>query len=156
MPAVRKIYRQGNTPVISLPPALVSAVGARLGSTLAIYPVNATSLLFEVLVALEDGLFDLARLQQMRTIITRKIYRQGNSYVCSVSSFVLERVGVGIGDSLSLAQISDSAFTGTARSAAQVNMDKAQGRTSYKIAERSNASCTIASSIPQTNDHTRA
>lgn len=143
MPAVRKIYRQGNTPVISLPPALVSAVGAGLGSTLAIYPVNATSLLFEVLIADDKGVFDLARLQQMRTIITRKIYRQGNSYVCSISSFVLERVGVAVGDSLSLAQISDSAFTATARSAAQVTMDKAQGRTSYRKAERANASCTL-------------
>jgi len=148
MPAVRKIYRQGNTPVISLPPALVHAVGARLGSTLAIYPVNATSLLFEVLIADDQGLFDLARLHQMRTIITRKIYRQGNSYVCSISAFVLERVGVGIGDSLSLAQISDSAWTGTARSAAQVTMDKAQGRTSYRKAERSNAPCTLS---PPTN-----
>lgn len=143
MPAVRKIYRQGNTPVISLPPALVSAVGARIGSTLAIYPVNATSLLFEVLIPGDSGLFDLARLQQMRTIITRKIYRQGNSYVVSISSFVLERVGVTISDFLSLAQISDSAFTGTARSSAQVNMDKAQGRTSYRRAERSNAPCTL-------------
>lgn len=143
MPAVRKIYRQGNTPVISLPPALVSAVGARIGSTLAIYPVNATSLLFEVLLPDDSGLFDLARLQQMRTIITRKIYRQGNSYVISISTFVLERVGVAISDFLSLAQISDSAFTGTARSSAQVNMDKAQGRTSYRIAERSNAPCTL-------------
>lgn len=143
MPAVRKIYRQGNTPVISLPPALVSAVGASLGSTLAIYPVNATSLLFEVLIPDDKGIFDLARLQQMRTIITRKIYRQGNSYVCSVSTFVLERVGVAIGDSLSLAQISDTAFTATARSAAQVTMDKAQGRTSYRKAERANADCTL-------------
>lgn len=143
MPAVRKIYKQGNTPVISLPPALVSAVGAKLGSTLAIYPVNATSLLFEVLVDDANGLFDLARLQQMRTIITRKIYRQGNSYVCSISAFVLERVGVTVGDSLSLSQISDSAFTATARSAAQVNMDKAQGRTSYRIQERANAPCTL-------------
>lgn len=144
MPAVRKIYRQGNTPVVSLPPALVHAVGARLGSTLAIYPVNPTSLLFEVLVPDSAGIFDLARLQQMRTIITRKIYRQGNSYVCSVSAFVLERIGIAIGDSLSLAQISDSAFTGTARSAAQVTMDKAQGRTSYRVAERANAACTLA------------
>jgi antitoxin component of MazEF toxin-antitoxin module len=80
----------------------------------------------------------------MRTIITRKIYRQGNSYVCSVSAFVLERIGIAIGDSLSLAQISDSAFTGTARSAAQVTMDKAQGRTSYRVAERANAACTLA------------
>jgi len=143
MPAVRKIYKQGNTPVVSLPPPLVSAVGAKIGSTLAIYPVNATSLLFEVLIADPQGLFDLARLQQMRVIITRKIYRQGNSFVCSISAFVLERVGVAVGDSLSLAQISDSAFTGTARSAAQVCMDKAQGRTSYRIAERANASCTL-------------
>lgn len=143
MPAVRKIYRQGNTPVVSLPPALVNAVGASLGSTLAIYPVNATSLLFEVLIADDKGIFDLARLQQMRTIITRKIYRQGNSYVCSVSAFVLERVGVAVGDSLSLAQISDSAFTGTARSAAQVTMDKAQGRVSYRKMERANADCTL-------------
>jgi antitoxin component of MazEF toxin-antitoxin module len=143
MPAVRKIYRQGNTPVVSLPPALVHAVGAQLGSTLAIYPVNATSLLFEVLLADPQGLFDLARLHQMRVIITRKIYRQGNSYVISVSSFVLERVGIAISDYLSLAQISDSAFTGTARSAAQVTMDKAQGRTSYRIAERANAPCTL-------------
>ena len=143
MPAVRKIYRQGNTPVVSLPPALVAAVGARLGTTLAIYPVNQTSLLFEVLLANDVGLFNLARLQQMRTIITRRIYRQGNSFVCSISTFVLERIGIAIGDSLSLAQISDSAFTGTARSAAQVNMDKAQGRTSYRIAERANASCTF-------------
>jgi antitoxin component of MazEF toxin-antitoxin module len=143
MPAVRKIYRQGNTPVVSLPPALVHAVGAKIGSTLAIYPVNATSLLFEVLLADPQGLFDLARLQQMRVIITRKIYRQGNSYVISVSAFVLERIGISITDYLSLAQISDSAFTGTARSAAQVTMDKAQGRTSYRIAERANAPCTL-------------
>jgi len=143
MPAVRKIYRQGNTPVVSLPPALVGAVGARLGTTLAIYPVNQTSLLFEVLLANDVGLFDLARLQQMRTVITRRIYRQGNSFVCSISAFVLERIGIAVGDSLSLAQISDSAFTGTARSAAQVNMDKAQGRTSYRIAERANAHCTL-------------
>jgi len=143
MPAVRKIYRQGNTPVISLPPALVLAIGAGIGATLAIYPVNATSLLFEILIPDDKGLFDLARLQQMRTIITRKIYRQGNSFVCSISAFVLERVGVGVGDSLSLAQISDSAFTGTARSAAQVCMDKAQGRTSYRKAERTNAPCTL-------------
>jgi antitoxin component of MazEF toxin-antitoxin module len=139
MPAVRKIYRQGNTPVVSLPPDLVRAVGAGIGSTLAIYPVNATSLLFEVLIADDKGLFDLARLQQMRTIITRTIYRQGNSFVCSISAFVLEKVGIGIGDSLSLAQISDSAFTGTARSAAQVSMDKAQGRVSYRKMERANA-----------------
>ena len=148
MPAVRKIYRQGNTPVISLPPAIVHAVGAKLGSTVAIYPVNATSLLFEILLADNTGVFDLARLQQMRTIITRVIYRQGNSYVVSVSAFVLERVGIAIGDYLSLAQISDSAFTGTARSAAQVNMDKAQGRTSYRIMERANAECTLNSHPP--------
>lgn len=144
MPAVRKIYRQGNTPVISLPPSLVNAVGAKIGSTLAIYPVNATSLLFEVLVCDDSGIFDKVRLQQMRTIITRKVYRQGNSYVCSISTFVLERIGVAVGDSLSLAQISDSAFTATARSAAQVNMDKAQGRTSYRKMERANAECTLA------------
>jgi antitoxin component of MazEF toxin-antitoxin module len=143
MPAVRKIYKQGNTPIISLPPALVSAVGAGLGSTIAIYPVNATSLLFEVLIADDKGIFDLARLQQLRTIITRTIYRQGNSYVCSVSAFVLECVGVAVGDSLSLAQISDSAFTGTARSAAQVTMDKAQGRVSYRKMERANADCIL-------------
>jgi antitoxin component of MazEF toxin-antitoxin module len=143
MPAVRKIYKQGNTPIISLPPALVSAVGAGLGSTIAIYPVNATSLLFEVLIADDKGIFDLARLQQLRTIITRTIYRQGNSYVCSVSTFVLERIGVAVGDSLSLAQISNSAFTGTARSAAQVTMDKAQGRVSYRKMERANADCTL-------------
>ena len=144
MPAVRKIYRQGNTPVISLPPALITAVGANIGSTMAIYPVNQTSLLFEVLIADPNGLFDLARLGQLRVIITRKLYRQGNSYVISVSKFVLEKVGVAIGDYLSLAQISDSAFTGTARSSAQVNMDKAQGRTSYRIAERANADCTLS------------
>jgi antitoxin component of MazEF toxin-antitoxin module len=143
MPAVRKIYRQGNTPVVSLPPDLVRAVGAGIRSTLAIYPVNATSLLFEVLIADDKGLFYLARLQQMRTIITRTIYRQGNSFVCSISAFVLEKVGIGIGDSLSLAQISDSAFTGTARSAAQVSMDKAQGRVSYRKMERANAPSTL-------------
>ena len=142
MPAVRKIYRQGNTPVISLPPVLVKAVGATLGTTFAIYPINQTSLIFEVLVADPSGIFDLARLEQMRTIITRKVYRQGNSYVCSVSAFVLEKVGIEIGDFLSLTQISDTAFTATARSAAQVNMDKAQGRTSYRKMERANADCT--------------
>lgn len=143
MPAVRKIYRQGNTPVISLPPMLVRAVGADLGSTCAIYPVNATSLLFEVLLADNSGLFDTIRLQQMRTIITRKIYRQGNSYVISISAFVLEHIGLAPGDYLSLAQISNSAFTGNARTAAQVNMDKAQGVTSYRIHERANAPSTL-------------
>lgn len=110
---------------------------------MAIYPVNDTSLIFEVLLPDNSGIFDLARLNQMRTIITRKLYRQGNSFVCSVSAFVLDKVGIRIGDFLSLAQISDSAFTGTARSAAQVNMDKAQGRTSYRRAERSNAPSTL-------------
>jgi len=143
MPAVRKIYRQGNTPVVSLPPALVRAVGAGIGSTLAIYPINATSLLFEVLISDANGLFDMVRLQQMRTIITRTIYRQGNSFVCSISAFVLEKVGIAIGDYLSLSQISESAFTGTARSGAQINMDKAQGRVSYHKAVRSNADCTL-------------
>jgi hypothetical protein len=54
-----------------------------------------------------------------------------------------ETVGVAIGDYLSLAQISDNAFTANARSAAQVNMDKAQGHTSYRIAQRANANCTL-------------
>jgi antitoxin component of MazEF toxin-antitoxin module len=143
MPAVRKIYRQGNTPVVSLPPALVRAVGARIGSTAAIYPVNASSLIFEILLADPSGHIDLVRLQHTRTFITRKIYRQGNSFVISISNFVLETVGVAIGDYLSLAQISDNAFTANARSAAQVNMDKAQGHTSYRIAQRANANCTL-------------
>ncbi|HUV67619.1 MAG TPA: hypothetical protein VMW24_27245, partial [Sedimentisphaerales bacterium] len=90
----------------------------------------------------DSGVFDLARIGQMSTIITRRIYRQGNSFVCSVSNFILERVGVGIGDSLSLTMISASAFTGTARTAAQVNMDKAQGRTPYRKMERANGDCT--------------
>jgi len=143
MPAVRKIYGQGNTPVISLPPELLKGINAGIGTTLAIYPVNANSLIFEVLLPDDSGVFDLARIGQMSTIITRRIYRQGNSFVCSVSNFILERVGVGIGDSLSLTMISASAFTGTARTAAQVNMDKAQGRTSYRKSERANADCTL-------------
>lgn len=150
MPAVRKIYRQGNTPVISLPPALVHALAAGIGSTAAIYPVNASSLIFEILSPLPSGAIDIIRLQHIRTFITRRIYRQGNSFVISISSFVLESVGIAIGDYLSLAQISDSAFTGTARSAAQVTMDKAQRRTSYRIQERANAHCTLPPSPPQT------
>ncbi len=142
MPAVRKIYRQGNTPVISLPPALVKAIGATLGTTFAIYPVNDTSLIFEVLIAENSGMFDLARLQHLRTIITRKIYRQGNSYVCSVSAFVGLKVVFSSGDCGCFTQIADTSFTATARSAAQVTMDKAQGRTSYRKMERANADCT--------------
>jgi antitoxin component of MazEF toxin-antitoxin module len=138
MPSVRKIYKQGTTPVISLPPNVLRLVGAGIGSQLIIYPITDVSLIAEVYNLGPTGQLDLDRVARMRAVIVRSVYRQGNSFVCSISTFMLERIGISVGDYLSIQPISENAFTLTARSAAQVSFDQAQGRTSYRKAERAN------------------
>lgn len=138
MPSVRKIYRQGNTPIISLPPNILRLVGAGIGTTLIIYPVNDLTLIAEVNNLTPDTPLNLDRINAMRAVIARQIYRQGNSFVCSISAFMLERVGISVGDYLSITPISDNAFTLTAKSAAQVSYEQSQGRIPYRKAERAN------------------
>lgn len=138
MPSVRKIYKQGNTPVISLPPNLLRQVKCEIGSTLLIYPISDKALLFEVHHNVDDGLLTLDRVRQMRAVIVRIVYRQGNSFVCSISRFMLELIGIGIGDYLQLAPISPEAFTGTAMSREQLLYHQAQGRIPYNRDARTN------------------
>ena len=138
MPSVRKIYKQGTTPVVSLPPVVLRAVGAHLGSHLIIYPITDVALIAEVHNVDPGGLLNLDRIRQMRRVICRTIYRQGNSFVCSISAFILDSVGIGIGDFISIQTLSENAMSFTARSAAQITFDQAQGRVSYRKAERAN------------------
>jgi len=125
--------------VISLPPNLLRQVKCDLGSQLLIYPISDKALLFEVHTAVDTGLLTLDRIRQMRAIILRIVYRQGNSYVCSISKFMLELIGIGIGDYLQLAPISPEAFTGTAMSREQLLYHQAQGHIPYKRDDRANA-----------------
>jgi len=138
MPSLRKIYKQGSTPVISLPPNVMKFCGASLGSHLIIYPISPTALIAEVSQEEQSTIFGTERIRQMRSVIVRKVYRQGNSFVCSISAFVLDRVGIGVGDYLSIQTLSDNAFTLTAKTSAQVSFEQSQGRIPYRNAERAN------------------
>jgi len=75
----------------------------------------------------------------MRAVAIRTIYRQGNSFVCSVPRYLLDLLGIGVGDYLELQRLSDNAFTATALSREQLLHRQARGLTSYRRDERSNA-----------------
>ena len=138
MPSVRKIYKQGNTPIISLPGHIVRAVGAVLGSAIIVYPISEKALIVEVHNAKPEGLLTLDRIRAMRSVAVRTIYRQGNSFVCSIPNHILELIGIGIGDYLELQRLSDSAFTASALSREQLLHKQAIKQISYRRDERAN------------------
>ncbi len=139
MPSVRKIYKQGNTPILSLPPHLIKAVGAVLGTTILEYPIAPDALLVEVHQSSVQDVQAIPRVHTMRASAVRTIYRQGNSFVCSFPHFLLEMIGLNIGDYLQLQRLTESSFTATALTAAQLLHKQALRQVSYHRDDRANA-----------------
>lgn len=123
MASRRKLYKQGNSVVVSIAPYMLRMIGGEAHDKLLMHPINDKTLLFELHKAEAPNPLGLDRVALLRAAACRTIYRQGNAYVVSVPNFLRDLIDAHIGDYLILTVISGNALTAAIKTAAQASYE---------------------------------
>lgn len=132
MPSLRRIYKQGNSIVVSIPAYILRELDVEAGDYFLIHPTGPKTLMMEAVTQPMASAVYQERAANLRVASFRKIFKQGNCGVVTIPNYIRDKIEARKGDYLFLTVISQNSMMGVVKSQEIVAFERNNNYNQYQ------------------------